>query len=60
MTRDEKAALAMLVTLGATAMDTGLMEEKRRQFENRFDVVISDEVIVGVIKKMELMLKSHK
>ena len=52
----EKVVLAMLVTIGATAMDTGLMEERRKQFEARFGVKITNEVIVSVINKIRASL----
>lgn len=56
MNQAEKVALAMLVTIGATAMDTGLMEEKKKQFEARFGVKITNEIIVSVINKIRASL----
>ena len=60
MSWQERVALAMLVTIGATAVDTGLMAEKREQFEKRFGVVIDNDVIVSVINRMETMLNGSE
>jgi len=56
----EQVALAFLVTLGATALDSGMMEEKRRLFERRFGVEITDKNIVSVIKQVRHMLSGSE
>lgn len=53
MTEAEKVALALLVTLGATAVDSGMMEDTKKKFEQRFGVAITDDVIVSVINKVK-------
>lgn len=52
MSREEKAALALLVTLGATALDCQAAEVKLKEFENRFGVCIDTHTITSVIKKV--------
>ena len=56
MNREERVALAMLITIGATAVDTGLMEERKKQFETRFGVNITNEIITSVINKIRVSL----
>ena len=56
MNWEERVALAMLVTIGATAVDTGLMEERKKQFETRFGVKITNEIITSVINKIRVSL----
>jgi len=46
----------MLITIGATAVDTGLMEERKKQFETRFGVKITNEIITSVINKIRVSL----
>ena len=44
--------MAMLSTLGATALDSGLAVEKCRQFEERFGVKLTEAMVVTVIDKL--------
>lgn len=48
----EKVALAFLTTLGATALDLGVAEDKKKQFEDKFGSEITTDAIVSVVKKV--------
>jgi hypothetical protein len=52
VTKVEKVALGLLVTVGATAVDCDVVGEKKKQFEDKFGVVITREVIASVIVKI--------
>ena len=60
MTQAEKAALGLLVTVGATAVDCGVVDDKKKEFENKFGVTITDEVIASVIVKIGDLLSGSE
>ena len=50
--RPETVVLSLLATLGATALDSGLAADKWRQFEERFEVQLTEAMVVKVINKL--------
>lgn len=48
----ERVTLAMLATVGATAMDTAFGRQVRERFESKFNVKIDDETIASVVDKL--------
>lgn len=52
MTKAEKVALGLLVTIGATAVDCDAVEDKKKEFEDKFGVAITHDVIASVIVKV--------
>jgi len=57
---EEKVALAFLATIGATAVDSGVTEDKRKQFENKFGTRITPRVVASVVKKMADLLSGSE
>lgn len=58
MTRTEIVTMALLTTLGATALDAGVA--KVEEFETRFGVKITTDVVVGVFKKIADLLSGQE
>jgi len=59
-TRHETVALALLTTLGATALDAGVAEAKRRQFADTFGFEVTEAVVVAVIDKLAAALSGSE
>ena len=56
----EKATLALLVTVGATAMDCGVTDVKKREFEEKFGVKIATGDVTSVINKVADLLSGSE
>ena len=60
MNKEEKVALALLVTLGATALDCRAAEHKQREFEDKFGVNLTEGNVRNVIKKVSDLLSGSE
>lgn len=52
LSAEEKVTLAFLTTIGATALDLGAAEDKKKQFEDKFGTKITTRAVVSVVKKV--------
>jgi hypothetical protein len=60
LNREEKVALALMTTLGATAMDCNVSEAKIKEFEAKFGVHITGETVARVINKIGNLLSGSE